>query len=79
MKTGYKAEVKVANGSSRQVRLGVAVALYDEETRLVGAGTTGTTLGTINPGEAAAFTIDFKDVTERLEQAAQFHIALESR
>ena len=79
MKTGYKATVKIANGSSQQVRVGIAIALIDKDLKLIGAGTAGTTLGTIDPGTTAQFTVDFKDVTARLEQADQFHIALETR
>jgi hypothetical protein len=79
LKTGYKALVKVVNGSSRQARIGVAVALYDADTRLVGTGAAGTTLGTIDPGDAAQFAVEFSHVTERLEEAATFHIALEVR
>ena len=79
MKTGYKATVKIANGSSQQVRVGIAIALIDKDLKLIGAGTAGTTLGTIDPGTTAQFTVDFKDVTARLEQADQFYIALETR
>ena len=79
MKTGYKATVKIANGSSQQVGVGLAVAIYDKDVKLIGAGAGGTTLGTIDPGSTAQFTVDFKDVTARLEQADQFHIALEIR
>jgi len=79
MKTGYKATVKVANGSSQQIRVGIAVALIDKDLKLIGAGTTGTTLGTIDPGSNAQFTIEFEHVTSRLEQADQFYIALETR
>jgi len=79
MKTGYKATVKIANGSSQQIRVGIAVALIDKDLKLIGAGTAGTTLGTIDPGSTAQFTIDFKDVTSRMEQADQFYIALETR
>lgn len=79
VKTGYKAIVKIANGSSQQVRVGIAVALIDKDLKLIGAGTSGTTLGTIDPGSTAQFSVDFKDVTARLEQADQFYIALETR
>ena len=78
-KTGYKATVKVVNGSSRQASIGVAVVLYDADNRLLGAGSTGTKLGTLNPGDSADFTIEFNHVTERLDQATQFHIALQIR
>ncbi|HEU4402905.1 MAG TPA: FxLYD domain-containing protein [Candidatus Polarisedimenticolia bacterium] len=79
VKTGYKATVKVVNGSSRQAPIGIAVVLYDAEGKLVGAGTTGTSIGTVDPGDSAQFSVDFNHVTERLEQASQFHIVLETR
>ena len=79
IKTSYKAVVKVVNGSSSQVSVGVAVALYDANSKLLGAGTTGSRVGTIDPGDTAEFTVDFDHVTERLEQATQFHIALQTR
>ena len=79
IKTGYKATLKVVNESSRQVGVGVAVVLYDQDGKLVGSGTAGTTIGTIDPGDSAQFTVDFSHVTERLEQAATFQIALETR
>jgi hypothetical protein len=79
IKTGYKATVKVVNGSSRQAGIGIAVALYDQEGKLVGAGTGGTTLGTIDPGDSAQISVDFGHVTERVEQTATFQIALETR
>lgn len=79
VKTAYKATVKVANGSSHQVRVGIAIALYDADGRLIGAGTTGTTLGTVDPGDAAQFTVEFNHVSQRLEEASKFHIALEAK
>jgi hypothetical protein len=79
MKTKYKAVVKVVNGSTRQVSVGIALALYDADSKLIGAGATGTKLGTIDPGDSAEFTVDFDHVTERVESAAQFHIAMQVR
>jgi hypothetical protein len=79
VKTGYKSTVKLVNGSTRQARIGLAVILYDGDGRPVGAGTTGTKLGTIDPGDAAEFTVDFDYVTERLEQSEQFAVVLEYR
>ena len=79
VKTGYKATIKIVNGSSHQVGAGVGVAVYDDDGSLLGAGTSGTTLGTIDPGDSANFTVSFEHVTERLEQAEQFQIVLEIR
>jgi hypothetical protein len=79
IKTGYKATVKVVNGSTKQVSAGIVVAVYDSAGKLVGAGSSGTKIGTIDPGDSADFSIEFNNVTERLEQATQFQIALQTR
>jgi len=79
IKSGYKAGVKVTNGSTRQASVGIAVALYDADFKLVGAGTTATKVGTVSPGDTAEFTVNFDNVTARLGAATQFHIALETR
>jgi hypothetical protein len=51
--------------------------VYDSASKLVGVGSTGTKIGTIDPGDSAEFTVDFNNVTERLEQASEFQIALQ--
>ena len=79
IKTGYKATVKVVNGSARQVSAGVVVAVYDGSGKLIGAGSSGTKIGTIDPGDSVDFQVEFNNVTERLEQATQFQIALQTR
>jgi hypothetical protein len=79
IKTGYKATVKVVNGSSKQASVGIVVAVWDSANKLLGAGTSGTRIGTIDPGDSATFEIEFSNVTERLEQAAQFQIALQTK
>jgi hypothetical protein len=77
VKTGYKATVKVVNESAHQISAGLAVAVYDSGSKLVGVGSTGTKIGTIDPGDSAEFTVDFNNVTEHLEQASEFQIALQ--
>jgi hypothetical protein len=78
IKSGYKAVVKVVNGSTKQVSAGLAVVLYDGDGKLLGAGTTGTKIGTIDPGDSAEFTVSFDHVIERLPQTSQFQIALQT-
>lgn len=77
VKTGYKANVKLVNNSTRQVKIGLAVVVYDKEGHPIGAGTTGTKLGTIDPGDSAQFGVDFDHVTEKLEQSEQFSVVLQ--
>lgn len=79
LKTGYKATVKVVNGSARQASVGLVVAVYDGSGKLIGAGSSGTKIGTVDPGDSVDFDIEFNNVTERLEQATQFQIALQTR
>src|SRR3989442_72985 len=49
MKTGYKATVKIANGSSQQGRVSIVIALSDKDLKLLGAGSAATTLGPLYP------------------------------
>ena len=79
IKTGHKASVKIVNGSAHQTSIGLAIALYDEDSRLIGVGSVGTTIGTIDPGDSAEFNVTFNHTTERLNRVSQFHILLESR
>ena len=79
VKTGYKASIKLVNGSTRQARTALALILYDRDGKPVGVGTTSTKLGTIDPGDSAEFSITFNHITARLEQADQFHLVIETR
>ena len=76
-KTGYKATVKVVNGSTRQASIGVAIAIYDADHKLLGVGSSGTKVGTLTPGDSADFSVEFDHVTERIGEASQFQIALQ--
>ena len=79
LETAGKARVTVVNGSPGKVRVGLALALFDESGNLVAAGTGGNKGGQVAPGETAEFSIFFYYVTEQLSTASSFQITLEAR
>ena len=79
LETAGKARVTVVNGSAGKVRVGLALALYDESGNLVAAGTGGNKGGQVAPGETVEFSIFFYYVTEQLSTASSFQITLEAK
>jgi len=79
LETAGKARVGVVNGSSGKVRVGLALALFDESGNLVAAGTGGNKGGHVAPGETTEFSIFFYYVTDQLSTAASFQITLEAK
>ena len=78
VETAGKARVTVVNGAAGKVRVGLALALFDEEGNLVAAGAGGNKGGQVAPGEKAEFSVFFYYVTERILSATSFQITLES-
>jgi hypothetical protein len=79
VETAGKARITVVNGSAAKVRVGLAVALFDPEGNLVGAGAGGNKGGQVAPGEKAEFSVFFYYVTEQILSATAFQITLEAR
>ena len=79
VETAGKARITVVNGSAAKVRVGLAVALFDAEGNLVGAGAGGNKGGQVAPGEKAEFSVFFYYVTEQILSATSFQITLETR
>lgn len=75
--TANKARVVVANEGSSRVRVGLAIALFDSEGNLVGAGTGGNKGGKVGPTESEEFSVFFYYVSEQIESAAIFQISME--
>ncbi len=79
LETANKVRITVVNGSQAKVRVGLAVALFDEAGNLVGAGVGGNKGGQVAPGEKTEFSVFFYYVTEQLSSASAFQITLETR
>jgi hypothetical protein len=75
----FEAEVAVSNGGNESARAGIAIALFDDEGRLVGAASGGSKVVSIKPGRQKSFTLVFDGVTAEAERATRFHITLETK
>ena len=74
---GTRAHIEVTNASDKPRSPGFAVAIFDEDDRLVGVATGGTKLGPVHPGEIETFDLSFHQVTERISKGSRFYLAVE--
>jgi len=72
-------EVAISNTGQQARKLGVAVALFDEQRRLVAVASGGSRIGGVKPGRQKVFKLVFEDVNERVHDAATFQISVESK
>src|SRR5262249_44888753 len=79
LETANRARVTVVNASKSNVRVGLAIALFDAEGNLVGAGVGGNKGGRVDAGETEEFSVYFYYVNERLPDATTFQVTLEAR
>ena len=74
-----QAEVAISNTRAEALRAGVAIALFDEEGRLLGAANGGNKLGSIKPGRQKRFDLVFDGVNQEAHRAATFQITIETK
>ena len=74
---GPQAFVQVKNGSDHELKMAVAVALFDEKGGLV-AATESSNIGALDPGEAKEIKMTFREVKRRFFEAKTAQIALET-
>jgi hypothetical protein len=74
-----KAVVRVDNNSQQDQEVGVAVAVFDADGNLVGAGNGGNKIGELNKGEREEFNVRFSYVYRNLRNAKSFLISLETK
>lgn len=78
-KFGHRAQLEVTNTSTKPRIPGFAVAVMDEEGRLLGAATGGTKFGTVKAGDTETFDLNFVQVKQRLRRGAKFVLSVELR
>jgi hypothetical protein len=74
-----RARVRVDNDSTVDVVPGIAVAVFDEQNRLVAAGDGGVKVGDLNKGARDEFTITFAHVFRNLDRAKYFYVTVETK
>lgn len=72
-------EVAISNTSQKSQRVGVAVALFDVEGRMVGVASGGTKFMPIKPGRQKSYKLIFDSVYVESPRATAFQISVESK
>lgn len=73
------AEVAVSNLGQKSAMIGLAIALYDKQGRLVGASSGGSKLMPLKAGRQKTFTLVFDFVNAYAHQADTFQLSAEAR
>ena len=73
------AEVAVSNGGSEPRKIGLAIALFDKEGRLVGVASGGSKLIAIKPERQSVYSLVFDDLNRSASRAVSFQISLEPK
>jgi hypothetical protein len=81
MPSGRTVNVQVAlsNTTDKSMKVGIAVALFDEAGRLVGAATGGTKLMPIKPGRQKDYKLVFDGANGEAYLAKTFQISIETK
>ena len=69
--------VRIDNDGLTDVQAGIAVAIFDEDGNLVGAGSGGTRVGWLSAGERDTAAIRFPYVYRNMDRAKTFIVTLE--
>ena len=74
---GTRAQIEVTN-TAKKVRVpNFAVAVFDEEGRLLGVATGGSKISGVAPGETETFDLNFSRIIQRLPKGTNFVLSLE--
>jgi hypothetical protein len=73
-----EATVNVKNYGAQDLRVHIAVALFDASGNLVGCGTTGSKLGSTKAGEQETFYVTFDYVHSRIATAKTFYLTVDT-
>ena len=73
------AQVAISNIGESSKKVGVAIALFDDEGRLLGVASGGTSLAAIKGGRQKAYTLVFGNVNTQVHRATKFQLSLESK
>jgi hypothetical protein len=73
------ARVAVSNTADKPHKAGLAIALFDDEGRLLAVASGGSRFSGIKPGRQKMFTLVFEWVNAQAHKASTFHISLESK
>lgn len=73
------AEIAISNVGSKSRKVGVALALFDEQGRLLGVASAGTSMMPLKPGRQRTYTLVFDHVNGQVQRTTRFQFSLESK
>jgi len=73
------AEIAVSNTSEQPLKVGLAIALFDGNERLLGVASGGTRIAPIKSGRQKRYTLVFGHVNSEAARAKTFQISMESK
>lgn len=73
------AEVSISNTGPASRRVGIALALFDDDNRLLGVASGGMKLFPIKAGRQETYTLVFDNVNAEIPRATKFQITIEPR
>lgn len=76
--TQPKVKIAISNLGKESVRVGIILALLDEEGRLVGVASGGTRLFPLRPERQMTYALSFNDVHADVAKASLFKISVEA-
>ena len=74
-----RARVVVSNLGAESRKVGLAIALYDDEDRLLAVASGGSKLASIKPDRARTYNLTFEGVFAKATRATTFQISLEEK
>jgi hypothetical protein len=74
-----KAEVAISNTGTESIKIGIAIAVVDDNDRLLGVASGGSRFLAIKAGRQSTYTLVFDDVNLDMDQATAFQISVETR
>jgi hypothetical protein len=76
---GVRLQVALTNTGEVPRRAGVAVALFDDQGRLVGVASGGSRMVALRPGQTKFYTLDVDHVVAEAARATKLRVSMESR
>jgi len=73
-----KVDIAISNFGETARKIGIAVALFDDNDRLLGVATHGTTFP-LKPQRTAVYTLEFANVNSEIFKATKFSISVEPK
>jgi len=74
-----KAEVAISNKGTESLKIGIAIAVLDDNDRLLGVASGGSRFLAIKGGRQSTYTLVFDDVNLDMDKGTSFQISVETR